>query len=115
MCTNPPTDPTQNTRLLALQGVIQGVCCPTMTSTPSKPKSTTPDQDEGTVDRLLNEVRSLHRQLADVRHEVSKADVDFDRMSVLGGIKKLANDRLDAYDKIRALEKELNKMVKQSR
>lgn len=93
-----------------------------MTSSPFKPKvapkkaeSITLSQEEETCNRLIDEVRSLHSQMFEIRHEVSKADIDFDRMSVVGGIKKLASDRREAHTKIRALEKELDKMIKNSK
>ena len=78
-------------------------------------KSNTPAEQEGVVDRLLDEVRGLHVQLQNVRHEVSKADVDFDRMSVVGGIKRLAKERREFQEEVRKLNKELQKLINRSK
>ena len=78
-------------------------------------KSNTPEEQEGVITRLLDEVRGLHAQLQNVRNEVSKADVDFDLMSVVGGIKRLAKERKEFHEEVHRLNKELNKMIKQSR
>jgi len=92
-----------------------------MTSTPFKPKSApkkapsvTLTQEEETCNRLLDEVRSLHRQLYEVRFEVNKAGPDFDRMSVVGGVQKITKDMREAQANVRKLEKELDKMIKNS-
>lgn len=72
-------------------------------------------KQEGVIARLLDEVRGLHAQLQNVRHEVSKADVDFDRMSVVGGIKRLAKERREFQEEVRKLNKELQKLINHSK
>ncbi len=89
-----------------------------MTSTPfksNKHKDNTPDQSEEVIQRLLDEVRMLKGVLLEVRHEVNCAEVDFERMSVVGCIKKLAKDRRESQEEIRKLNKELDKLVKSSK
>lgn len=82
-----------------------------MTTTPKNHKDNTPDQSEAVVDRLLDEVRNLRTQLFEIRHEVNNAGPDFDRMSVVGGIRKITKDRRDGETEIRKLNKELNRLI----
>jgi len=86
-----------------------------MTTTPKKHKDNTIDQSEAVVNRLLDEVRNLRTQLFEIRHEVNNAGPDFDRMTVVGGIKKISKDRKDGEDEIRKLNKELNRLVMSSK
>lgn len=53
--------------------------------------------------------------LLEVRHEVNCAEVDFERMSVVGCIKKLAKDRRESQEEVRKLNKELDKLIKSSK
>jgi plasmid stabilization system protein ParE len=85
-----------------------------MTSTPKNHKDNTPEQSEQVIDRLLDEVRSLRTQLYEVRHAVNNAGPDFDRMSVVGGIKKISKDRKEGEHEIRKLNKELDRLIKSS-
>lgn len=85
-----------------------------MTTTTKKPKDNTPDQSEAVIDRLLDEVRSLRTQLFEIRFEVNNAGPDFDRMSVVGGIKKISKERKEGEHEIRKLNKELNRLIKSS-
>jgi len=78
----------------------------------NKHKSNTPSESDEVIQRLLEEVRALHEQLKNVRHEVSKADVDFDRMSVVGGIKRLAKERREFQEEVRKLHKDLERLIK---
>jgi hypothetical protein len=86
-----------------------------MTSTPFKSLSKqdiTPDQSEEVIQRLLDEVRLLKGVLLEIRHEVNCAEADFERMSVVGGIKKLARERREDQAEIRKLNKELDKLIR---
>lgn len=86
-----------------------------MTSTPFKPLSQqdiTPDQSEEVIQRLLDEVRLLKGVLLEIRHEVNCAEIDFERMSVVGCIKKLAKERREDQAEIRKLNKELDKLIR---
>jgi hypothetical protein len=87
-----------------------------MTSTPFKAKKhtydNTPDQSEEVIQRLLDEVRLLKGVLLEIRHEVNCAEADFERMSVVGGIKKLAKDRRESQKEVRKLNKELDKLIR---
>lgn len=83
-------------------------------SAPKKAQSVTLTKEEEACDRLLDEVRNLHRQMFEVRFEVNKAGPDFDRMSVVGGIQRITRERHEAKETIRKLEKELDKMIKNS-
>ncbi len=49
--------------------------------------------------------------LLEIRYEVNSAEIDFERMSVVGGIKKLAKERRESQAEIRKLNKELNKLI----
>jgi hypothetical protein len=90
-----------------------------MTSTPFKLRKhkddVTPDQSEEVIQRLLDEVRLLKGVLLEIRHEVNCAEADFERMSVVGGIKKLAKDRRESQKEVRKLNKELDKLVRNSK
>jgi len=93
-----------------------------MTYTPGKQKilqnshkSNTPEDKDVVITRLLDEVRFLHKTLLEVRYEISRADVDFDRMTVVGGIKRLAKDRREAQEEVIKLNKELDKLVRNSK
>lgn len=90
-----------------------------MTSTPRKPKplsnkhlDNTPEQADEVIQRLLDEVRMLKGVLLEVRHEVNCAEADFERMSVVGCIKKLAKDRRESHEEIRKLNKELERLIR---
>ena len=87
-----------------------------MTSTPFKAKKhkydSTPDQSEEVIQRLLDEVRLLKGVLLEIRYEVNCAEADFERMSVVGGIKKLAKDRRESQKEVRKLNKELDKLIR---
>lgn len=85
-----------------------------MAPTPKKPKSVTPDQSEATINRLLDEVRNLRAQLSEIRFEINNSGPDFDRMSVVGGIKKITKDRREGEAEIRKLNKELTKLIRSS-
>ena len=50
--------------------------------------------------------------LLEVRHEVNCAEADFERMSVVGCIKKLAKDRRESKEEIRKLNKELERLIR---
>jgi hypothetical protein len=90
-----------------------------MTSTPFKLKKhkddITPDESEEVIQRLLDEVRMLKGVLLEIRYEVNCAEADFERMSVIGCIKKLAKDRREAQVEVRKLNKELDKLVRSSK
>lgn len=57
----------------------------------------------------------LKAVLLEVRYEVNCAEIDFERMSVVGCIKKLAKDRRESQAEIRKLNKELDKLIKNSK
>lgn len=91
-----------------------------MTTTPKRPKKAlsskhkdnTPDEKDEVIQRLLDEVRMLRGVLLEIRHEVNCAEADFEKMSVVGGIKKLAKDRRESQEEVRKLNRELDRMIK---
>lgn len=63
-----------------------------------------------TFTRLTEELRGLHRLLGAVRHELDKANIDLDRLSIPGGVKRLQLDRYEAVEENKELKKEVNRL-----
>ena len=78
-------------------------------------KDNTPDQKDDVIQRLLEEVRALREQADKVRSAVSSADMDFDRMSVVGGINRLAKERREAQEEVRKLNRDLERLIRSSK
>lgn len=79
---------------------------------PKISRSNTPAEQDEVIQRLLDEVRMLRGILVEIRHEVNCSEADFERMSVVGGIKKLAKDRRESQEEVRKLHKDLERLIK---
>jgi predicted nucleic acid-binding Zn-ribbon protein len=75
------------------------------TSSPEKESNT---KVEEVIDRLINEVRNYRIKLQDIRKAISSFGIDFEKLTVIGAIRKLASDNKELKDEVKALKKELD-------
>jgi hypothetical protein len=67
---------------------------------------------EDTINRLLLEIRQKDELLGEIKKALFAGYNDHNLLTVVGAAKKLVLDRENALDKVRALEKELNRMIR---
>ena len=70
---------------------------------------------DSVIDRLINEVRAYKAKLDEARVILSKTGRDHEKLSILGGIKKLADENKDLKAQNRALNDELDNLIRKKR
>jgi hypothetical protein len=75
--------------------------------TPNSEKESNTKVEE-VIDRLINEVRNYRIKLQDIRKAISSFGIDFEKLTVIGAIRKLASDNKELKDEVKALKKELD-------
>lgn len=70
------------------------------------------ENPEEVIDRLMKEIRQLRTNIDSIRQEVQKAKCDLHLLTTSGAIRKLVSERNEALERVRALEKELEREIR---
>jgi uncharacterized protein YacL (UPF0231 family) len=81
-----------------------------MTLPTGPPKSEDTSKQEEVIDRLINEVRNYKTKLQEIREAISRAGIDFEKLTVIGAIKKLLLDNKELISEVSALFKEIDNL-----